>query len=63
MKINTEQLPNRHEEQLADGDERKRISFCRCWQSKRFPYCDGSHRQHNSDTGDNIGPVVVIREE
>ena len=24
-----------------------------------MPYCDGSHREHNKETGDNIGPVVV----
>merc|ERR1712080_31322 len=29
--------------------------LCRCWKSKKFPYCDGSHNKHNIDTGDN-GP-------
>ena len=24
-----------------------------------MPYCDGSHREHNKATGDNVGPVVV----
>lgn len=63
MKINTKQLPNRHEELLTVDDARPRIAFCRCWKSKRFPYCDGSHRQHNNETGDNLGPVVVIRKD
>ena len=25
----------------------------------RFPYCDGSHNEHNKITGDNAGPVVI----
>uniref|UniRef100_A0A914VY31 Iron-binding zinc finger CDGSH type domain-containing protein n=1 Tax=Plectus sambesii TaxID=2011161 RepID=A0A914VY31_9BILA len=34
-------------------------SFCRCWKSKTFPACDGSHAEHNKLTGDNVGPLVV----
>jgi len=33
--------------------------FCRCWKSKKFPYCDGSHAKHNSLTGDNVGPLII----
>nr|CDS29709.1 expressed protein [Hymenolepis microstoma] len=33
--------------------------FCRCWKSKKFPYCDGAHNAYNKDTGDNIGPLVI----
>ncbi|XP_018322497.1 CDGSH iron-sulfur domain-containing protein 2 homolog [Agrilus planipennis] len=33
--------------------------FCRCWKSKNWPYCDGSHGSHNKETGDNVGPLVV----
>ncbi len=33
--------------------------FCRCWKSKKFPYCDGSHNKHNECTGDNVGPLIV----
>ncbi|ENN79983.1 CDGSH iron-sulfur domain-containing protein 2 homolog [Dendroctonus ponderosae] len=33
--------------------------FCRCWKSKNWPYCDGSHAAHNKETGDNLGPVIV----
>ncbi|XP_066259267.1 CDGSH iron-sulfur domain-containing protein 2 homolog [Euwallacea similis] len=33
--------------------------FCRCWKSKNWPYCDGSHGNHNKETGDNLGPIIV----
>ena len=33
--------------------------FCRCWCSKTFPYCDGSHDAHNKETGDNVGPLTI----
>jgi len=33
--------------------------FCRCWKSKKFPYCDGSHNKHNQTTGDNVGPLII----
>ncbi|XP_013400746.1 CDGSH iron-sulfur domain-containing protein 2 homolog A [Lingula anatina] len=35
--------------------------FCRCWRSKKFPYCDGTHNAHNKETGDNVGPLVIKR--
>jgi len=35
--------------------------FCRCWRSKNFPYCDGSHSKHNEATGDNVGPLCVAK--
>ena len=31
----------------------------RCWKSKKFPYCDGSHAKHNKETGDNTGPLII----
>ncbi|XP_064094517.1 CDGSH iron-sulfur domain-containing protein 1-like [Macrobrachium nipponense] len=33
--------------------------FCRCWRSKKFPYCDGSHTPHNKICGDNVGPLII----
>jgi CDGSH-type Zn-finger protein len=38
--------------------EEKKV-YCRCWKSKTFPYCDGSHVKHNEETGDNVGPLIV----
>jgi CDGSH-type Zn-finger protein len=51
---------------MIDFDEIKakvaageKVSLCRCYRSKRFPYCDGSHIKHNEETGDNIAPAVL----
>ncbi|KAK7574146.1 hypothetical protein V9T40_011337 [Parthenolecanium corni] len=41
-------------EELAD-----RTSFCRCWRSKKFPYCDGAHSDYNVKSSDNVGPLVI----
>lgn len=37
--------------------------YCRCWRSKKFPYCDGAHTKHNEETGDNVGPLIVKKKE
>ncbi|XP_056625725.1 CDGSH iron-sulfur domain-containing protein 1 [Triplophysa dalaica] len=36
-----------------------KVIYCRCWRSKKFPYCDGAHDKHNKETGDNIGPLII----
>jgi CDGSH-type Zn-finger protein len=36
----------------------ERAALCRCWQSKKFPYCDGSHRE----LSDSVGPVIIHSE-
>ena len=41
---------------LAPGEK---AVLCRCWQSAKFPYCDGAHAAHNMATGDNLGPAIV----
>ena len=35
-------------------------AYCRCWKSKTFPICDGSHNQHNTDNRDNVGPLKLV---
>lgn len=37
----------------------RKIAYCRCWQSKKFPLCDGTHGKHNKTTGDNLGPLIL----
>ncbi len=49
---------------LADLQEKlaasgKPVAYCRCWKSKTFPLCDGSHNDWNKETGDNVAPLVV----
>lgn len=48
---------NFHAFDIEDIADRK--SFCRCWKSKQFPFCDGTHHQWVKDTGDNVGPVLI----
>lgn len=57
--LNDNQHPDRHQLDL-EGDK---IALCRCWKSKKFPYCDGSHRQYNQEHNDNLGPVIVCAKE
>lgn len=38
----------------------EKICVCRCWQSKKFPYCDGSHK---TIEGGCCGPLEVIVQE
>ncbi|CAB3377446.1 Hypothetical predicted protein [Cloeon dipterum] len=40
-------------------DITEKAAFCRCWRSKKFPYCDGSHGPMNKELGDNVGPIIV----
>jgi len=30
------------------------VALCRCFASSKFPFCDGTHKQH-----DGKGPVIV----
>ncbi len=54
--INIHNHPERHRETVPQGET---VAFCRCWQSGKFPYCDGTHRKINAETGDHVAPVVV----
>jgi len=53
--INTKNHPPRQTITLKPGEK---VSLCRCWQSSRFPYCDGNHKQICTDK-DQTGPIVV----
>ncbi|CRL06991.1 CLUMA_CG020012, isoform A [Clunio marinus] len=44
-------------------DISEKAAFCRCWKSKNWPYCDGTHGEHNKECNDNVGPVVVSRKQ
>lgn len=46
-------------EDLVDSSDKDVVAYCRCWKSKTFPKCDGSHVKHNKETGDNTGPLVI----
>jgi CDGSH-type Zn-finger protein len=39
--------------------DQERMALCRCWKSKSFPFCDGSHHKWNKENGDSLGPVIV----
>ena len=41
----------------------KKKVYCRCWQSGTFPLCDGTHMEHNKETGDNVDPLIVSVEK
>ncbi|XP_059144183.1 CDGSH iron-sulfur domain-containing protein 2 homolog A-like [Physella acuta] len=47
--------------QMDIEDIGDKIAFCRCWRSKKFPLCDGSHNKHNDETRDNVGPLLLRR--
>ncbi|XP_012937587.1 CDGSH iron-sulfur domain-containing protein 2 [Aplysia californica] len=47
--------------QMDIEDIGDKMAFCRCWRSKKFPLCDGSHNQHNSAARDNVGPLLLLR--
>eukprot|EP00440_Ansanella_granifera_P041323 gb/GFBE01044813.1/.p1 GENE.gb/GFBE01044813.1/~~gb/GFBE01044813.1/.p1 ORF type:complete len:141 (+),score=20.77 gb/GFBE01044813.1/:1-423(+) len=47
-----------HVIEYATPGQEKLIKICRCWQSKRFPYCDDTHKVL-IEAGDNVGPYLV----
>ncbi|XP_066156639.1 CDGSH iron-sulfur domain-containing protein 2 homolog [Euwallacea fornicatus] len=61
---NTIQLTNPKVVDTIDVEDiTDKAVFCRCWKSKNWPYCDGSHATHNKETGDNLGPIIVKKEK
>mmetsp|Transcript_19964 Transcript_19964/g.27651 ORF Transcript_19964/g.27651 Transcript_19964/m.27651 type:complete len:103 (-) Transcript_19964:142-450(-) len=44
---------------LSCSEIKGKAVMCRCWKSAKFPYCDGKHVEHNKNTGDNVGPLII----
>ena len=57
--FNTKGLPQAHNV-IEHASERtpRIVRICRCWQSKKFPYCDDSHKLL-MEHGDSVGPFVA----
>lgn len=36
-----------------------RLCLCRCWRSETFPYCDGTHKTFNNQTGECLGSIAI----
>lgn len=47
--------------ELLELTAEKPASFCRCWRSGTLPFCDASHVKFNKETGDNVGPLVIVK--
>jgi CDGSH-type Zn-finger protein len=56
MLLNIHKYPRKHVQDLPAG---QKVEICRCWLSAEFPICDGAHKKHNAETGDNVGPAVL----
>lgn len=49
------------EDLIAQSGDKQKVSYCRCWRSETFPYCDGAHRDYNQECGDNTGPLTIVK--
>ncbi|CAD7969015.1 unnamed protein product [Amoebophrya sp. A25] len=60
LEFNTQNYPKYHQvNEYLPNYERDKIRICRCWQSKKFPFCDDTHRQL-VEAGDDVGPLVIL---
>ncbi|CAB9501576.1 CDGSH iron-sulfur domain-containing protein [Seminavis robusta] len=50
-------------EDLIEASPKGKVSYCRCWRSEKFPYCDGAHRDYNAECKDNTGPLTIVKQE
>ncbi|XP_078486178.1 CDGSH iron-sulfur domain-containing protein 2 homolog A-like [Ciona intestinalis] len=41
----------------------EKTNFCRCWRSKKWPFCDGSHNAFNKATGDNVASLIIEKKK
>ncbi|EPR62714.1 zinc finger cdgsh type protein [Toxoplasma gondii TgCatPRC2] len=58
LDINTKKLPQYShviETSPRVGEPERLVRICRCWQSKKFPYCDDTHKLM-MEAGDDVGP-------
>jgi CDGSH-type Zn-finger protein len=62
-RINVNNLSSHSEVTVGKEIRDKRTSFCRCWQSKTFPICDGAHKEWNALRGEKLGPLRVFLPE
>jgi CDGSH-type Zn-finger protein len=44
-----------HPRHTVTIDASEKIALCRCWHSKKFPFCDGTHREPPGR-----GPCVIV---
>jgi len=58
--LNMYNYPDTHERVFVapSGTKPDRRTICRCWLSKKFPYCDNAH-QVLQKQGINVGPVML----
>jgi CDGSH-type Zn-finger protein len=64
IKLDCEKCVDSVDVEIVDiEDINAKKSMCRCWKSKKFPYCDGAHVKHNKETGDNVGPLIIKNKE
>ncbi|VWU52711.1 CDGSH iron-sulfur domain-containing protein, putative [Hepatocystis sp. ex Piliocolobus tephrosceles] len=57
--LNTQNLKPVHVEIIYPPSQKsKKISICRCWKSKKFPYCDNAH-QKLQQQGIVVGPLLL----
>jgi len=58
LEFNLKNFPKVHQISETVPNEKEYIRICRCWQSKKFPYCDDAHKAL-MEAGDNVGPYVA----
>jgi CDGSH-type Zn-finger protein len=51
----TNEEHNGHLRTIVELEPGEQVSLCRCWKSKEFPICDGTHKTLES----NVGPARV----
>ena len=59
LEFNLYSYPKYHQiKEYLPNNERSKIRICRCWMSKKFPFCDDTHKQL-MEAGDNVGPMIM----